>query len=149
MGMGTPSERQSPSGCRWHPALRWFLFLPAGCVAMGLARVIVLFVWWNSHLSAWGLPDVVLDYCETAAEPWGFLAGALWVLPSFHRAFTWAFVIIYPTVLFVVCWAVAPGLVSSFTFIGFPAVSLASGIIAARLYLPHYTTKKRLSCGGL
>ena len=73
----------------WHQALRWLLFLPAGCGATGLAQALIRLIWWwEYHAFDFWCPFWVGEHFVAAAEPLAFLAAALWVLPRFRRTFT-------------------------------------------------------------
>jgi hypothetical protein len=123
------ANRQSPT-CKWHPALRWLLFLPAGCLATTVAQALIRVYWWDFLGCRW-LGEAV----ARAAEPVAFLAAALWVLPRFHRTFTLLFAVAYcGSELFFVLDRVAH---SDSPWL--PATSLVSGIWAAMYYLRYYT----------
>ena len=99
-------QRREPveAMCTWHPVLRWFLFLPAGCVGCVLAILCVRYLYWFVGEGWFGENAFLVEYAVRVAEPIGFLAAALWVLPRFHRTFTVLFAVPYCTLemLFIV-----------------------------------------------
>jgi hypothetical protein len=126
--------------CQWDPVLRWLLFLPAGIVGTVLVQALLRFgQWLNGSGAWWG------DFLAAAAEPWAFLALALWVLPRFHRTFTLIFAIPY-------CCFEAFVLVWSFMHSYTPwrdgseaAVALASGIGTAIYFFRDYSSRRQTS----
>ena len=80
------------------------LFLPAGCVGCVLAILFVRYLY-SFYGEGWFGEDAFLaEYAVRVAEPIGFLAAALWVLPRFHRTFIVLFAVPYCTfeMLFIV-----------------------------------------------
>jgi len=76
--------------CTWHPIVRWLLFLPAGIVAMCLARTTTLLAeYLNGEGRYWG------ECLAAAVESWAFLAASLWFLPRGRRVFILLFSLLY------------------------------------------------------
>jgi len=119
--------------CKWHPVLRWLLFLPAGIVATALVQALLRFgQWLNGSGLWWG------DCLAAAAEPYAFLALALWVLPRFHRAFTLLFAIPYCSFeLFIVMDSFTHSQ-SPWRYASVALISAVSGICTAIYYFRHY-----------
>jgi hypothetical protein len=121
---------------KWHSALGWLLCLPAGCVATALIQGLIHLLWlWDYSVYDFWCPFWIGQHIAQAAEPFAFLAAALWVLPKFHRTFTLLFAVAYCGFELFLVVRMAERLGSSWL----PATALASGICTAIYYVRHYT----------
>ena len=133
-----PENVPGPPLCKWHPALRWIVFLPAGCVATMLVQAGLRLVGLLHESDLWG-GTWGYDSLAAAAEPLAFLAAALWVLPRFHRTFTLLLAVPYCAFELLFALDRISHSDSPWWDGSLPAISFVSGICTAVYFVRHYT----------